>query len=113
MARDSHRVIFGYALLENVVFEALTPDAGYFETTGDRRICLVATQPNRDSTVVWRKSSMSGGNGQCIEVAKSGASVLVRDSGDPSGPVLSVTCAQWVRFLRRIRNGEAGKVWPL
>ncbi len=94
------------------MFETLPPDVGYFETTGDRRICLVATQPNRDSTVVWRKSSMSANGGNCIEVAKSGASVLVRDSGDPSGPVLSATCAQWLRFLRRIRNGEAGNVWP-
>jgi Domain of unknown function (DUF397) len=68
----------------------------------------MAIQPNPDSTLTWRKSTYSGGNGNCVEVAKSGSSVLVRDSGDRTNPVLIVTCAQWLGFLRRIRAGEAG-----
>ena len=49
----------------------------------------------------WRKSSYSIGNGACVEVAVPGA-VLVRDSKDPDGPVLSVTPAKWREFLRDV-----------
>ena len=35
----------------------------------------------------WRKSSRSGGSGQCVELANTG---LVRDSKNPAGPTLAV-----------------------
>lgn len=38
----------------------------------------------------WRKSSRSGGNGQCVELANAGA---VRDSKNPAGPTLTVDLA--------------------
>lgn len=66
----------------------------------------MAAQPNRNSTLIWHKSRASGGSGNCVEVAKSGSSVLVRDSGDRPGAVLAFTCAQWLGLLRRICNGE-------
>ena len=66
----------------------------------------MATEPNRDSTLIWRKSSASGADSGCVEVAKSGSSVLVRDTANRSGAVLAFTCAQWLGLLRRIRNGE-------
>jgi len=89
-----------------IVFEALMPDVGYFEQNGERRICYMTAQPNRDSTLIWRKSSASGGNASCVEVAKSSSSVLVRDSADRSGAILTLTCAQWRGLMRRIRDGE-------
>ncbi|MEU5389085.1 DUF397 domain-containing protein [Kitasatospora cineracea] len=42
-----------------------------------------------DSTTLqvrWRKSSSSGGNGDCVECADLAGAVAVRDSKDPSGP---------------------------
>ena len=66
----------------------------------------MATQPNRDSNLNWHKSSVSGGGGECVEVARWKSSVLVRDSGDQSGPVLSFTSAQWHGLVRRIKGGE-------
>jgi hypothetical protein len=36
----------------------------------------------------WRKSSHSGGSGECVELARAGA---VRDSKNPSGPILTLT----------------------
>ena len=48
--------------------------------------------------LLWRKSSASGLNG-CVEVATDGDTVLVRDSKDPTGPVLRLTTEQWIRFL--------------
>ena len=64
----------------------------------------MAAQPNRDSTVVWRKSRASGPNGGCVEIAKSESSVLVRDSRDPTGSLLVLTCSQWRGFVRIIKS---------
>jgi hypothetical protein len=56
----------------------------------------------------WRKSSYSGnGGGDCIEVAAAGA-VLVRDSKDADGAVLTFGASAWKAFvtsLRQLRKG--------
>ncbi len=57
------------------------------------------------STAVWRKSSRSGYNG-CVEVAFVEGGVAVRDSKDPSGPVLLFTPDEWVAFVGGMRAGE-------
>lgn len=58
-------------------------------------------------TVVWRKSSFSAGNGQCVETASLVEGVAVRDSKDPSGPVLRFTSpAAWAAFLEGVKAGE-------
>jgi Domain of unknown function (DUF397) len=47
----------------------------------------------------WRKSSYSGSNGgECVEVA-SGEAVLVRDTTDRNGPVVTFTADAWRAFL--------------
>jgi hypothetical protein len=68
----------------------------------------MATQPNRDSTLIWRRSSASGGNGACVEVAESELSVLVRDSHDRPGTLLAFTRSDWLVFLRRIKSTKMG-----
>jgi uncharacterized protein DUF397 len=51
----------------------------------------------------WRKSSYSGDNGgECIEVATAGT-VMVRDTADLSGPVLTFTADAWRTFTTTIR----------
>jgi hypothetical protein len=51
----------------------------------------------------WRKSSYSGDNGgECVEVATAGA-VLIRDTTDPSGPVLKFSGNAWCAFTAAIR----------
>jgi len=62
-------------------------------------------QPIMDSTLNWRKSSASAGQGECVEVATSGQSVLTRDSRAEAGPVLAFTASQWLGLLQRIKNG--------
>ena len=55
----------------------------------------------------WIKSSLSFSNGDRVEVASlPGGGVGVRDSKDPSGPVLRFTPGEWQAFLSGLRNGE-------
>ena len=85
--------------------------------------------PGRGTLVRWRKSSYSGYNGNCVEVAwrKSSHSnghstctevavvptsggqdgcayvVAVRDSKDPAGPVLTFSPSEWLEFASRLK----------
>lgn len=58
----------------------------------------------------WRKSSYSGYNGDCVEVAVlSPGQVGVRDSkAHGSGPVLRLSSAEWAAFVARVRAGTFG-----
>lgn len=46
----------------------------------------------------WRKSSHSGDEGACVEIALLPEAVAVRDSTDPAGPVLVFAPAAWAAF---------------
>ena len=47
----------------------------------------------------WRKSSYSGTNGgSCVEAADLGGSILVRDTTDRGGVILSIPPDAWCRF---------------
>lgn len=52
----------------------------------------------------WRKSTKSGNNGgDCVEVADNLPGVVaVRDSKDPTGPVLAFTPSAWQAFVADI-----------
>ena len=56
------------------------------------------------NTVIWRTSSYSGGNGgQCVEVADAANVVMVRDTKDRGGLVLSVHADAWNAFLASLK----------
>ncbi|GGL32838.1 DUF397 domain-containing protein [Planomonospora parontospora] len=69
---------------------------------------MTENQPVDLSRAVWRKSSLSNGNGgACVEVADNLSGVVaVRDSKDPQGPVLVFSTVDWRAFTAGIRNGE-------
>ncbi|MFD6337481.1 MULTISPECIES: DUF397 domain-containing protein [unclassified Streptomyces] len=62
----------------------------------------------------WSKSSHSDNGGACVEVAvnlvASRGVVPVRDSKNPSGPVLTVPAGAFAFFVARIKDGEFGAV---
>ncbi|HEX4723960.1 MAG TPA: DUF397 domain-containing protein [Pseudonocardiaceae bacterium] len=51
------------------------------------------------AAIVWRKSSYSGDNGNCVEVAWPDQQVAVRDSKQKTSPELTFPTAAWHTFL--------------
>jgi hypothetical protein len=53
--------------------------------------------------LTWRKSSFSGSQANCVEVAASDR-VLVRDTKNNSGAVLRITPAAWRKFANQVKR---------
>jgi hypothetical protein len=57
--------------------------------------------------VSWRKSSRSGGTGNCVEAALlPDGDVAVRNSRFPDGPALIYTREEMASFLEGVKDGE-------
>ncbi|MET8322556.1 DUF397 domain-containing protein [Micromonospora sp. NPDC005189] len=53
---------------------------------------------------LWRKSTRSGNEGNCVEVSDNLSGVVgVRDSKDITGPTLAFTPNQWQTFIAGIQ----------
>lgn len=57
--------------------------------------------------LVWRKSSFSGSNGGCVEVAWPEQDTAVRDSKNTDGPTLTFPRAHWHSLIRSVENRTA------
>jgi len=53
----------------------------------------------RQEALTWRKSSYSGTNGNCVEVAWPTARIALRDSKNSAGPALDFPPVNWQAFL--------------
>jgi len=59
------------------------------------------------SRATWRKSSRSGQGGEsCVEMACAPGVIAVRDSKNPTGPVLMFTRAEVLGLLAVVRRGQ-------
>ena len=63
-------------------------------------------EPFDRSRAMWRKSTRSNGSGgDCVEFAQVDGVVGVRDSKDPSGPVLAFSPEAWGAFVDGVKAG--------
>lgn len=58
------------------------------------------------SDLVWIKSRLSDTQGSCVEMAEGDGVTHVRDSKDPSGPMLTFTKAEFAAWLDGAKKGE-------
>ncbi|MDM4719591.1 DUF397 domain-containing protein [Micromonospora sp. WMMA1363] len=55
----------------------------------------------------WRKSSRSNNGGECVEVTDNLPGIVgLRDSKDPTGPVLAFAPDAWAAFVAGVRGGS-------
>ena len=59
----------------------------------------------RSQEIAWRRASLCA-NGECVEVGSQDGLILVRDSKDPAGAVLSCSKQEWRAFANGIKAGE-------
>jgi hypothetical protein len=58
-----------------------------------------------DDKLVWKKSSFSNGQGECVEVAVTpDRGHYVRDSKDKAGPVLGFSDSIWGSFIDTLKD---------
>ncbi|GAA0362936.1 DUF397 domain-containing protein [Streptomyces blastmyceticus] len=55
--------------------------------------------------VIWRKSSYSSGEGQCVEIAFLREVVATRDSKTPHGSALIFNADTWSAFTAGVKAG--------
>lgn len=51
----------------------------------------------------WHRSTFCTAS-ECAEIAVSGQAVLIRDSADPAGPVLTFTAGSWRALIARVKD---------
>ncbi|HEV7980064.1 DUF397 domain-containing protein [Amycolatopsis sp.] len=63
---------------------------------------MVTPEPH----VMWRKSSYSTNNGDCVEVANTVPQVRVRDTKDRASGALTFAAPGWRAFLTALGGGH-------
>ncbi|MEU2157592.1 DUF397 domain-containing protein [Streptomyces sp. NPDC019396] len=79
--------------------EVIKDDEPVFEARGDLHTASL-------EGAAWRKSSYSGGEGECVEIADapSHGGIAVRDSKNPSGPAIVLAVPAFVTLIDAIQD---------
>lgn len=59
-----------------------------------------------EAALQWRKSSFSGANGDCVEVADTGGLIAFRHSKEPQQGTILYTRSELSAFIRGCKAGE-------
>ncbi|AUH45083.1 DUF397 domain-containing protein [Streptomyces sp. CMB-StM0423] len=73
------------------------------EGRGDRHLGVTVALEEQSA---WCKSSFSGSESECVELAIRDGAVLARDSKNRTGAVLAFTPTAWSDFLAAVVSGE-------
>ena len=57
-------------------------------------------------TANWSKSTKSNGSDGCVEARIHAGNVQIRDSKDPSGPVLTFDASAYLAFLTTVKTSS-------
>lgn len=60
-------------------------------------------RPNAD-VLLWRKSTYSGSGNQCVEVAQSGLTLLIRDTTNRAAGCLDLSTPAWSALLSALKH---------
>lgn len=55
--------------------------------------------------IQWR-TAVKSASSNCVQVARRDANIMIADSKQPDGPVLSYTLEEWDAFLDGAKKGE-------
>jgi hypothetical protein len=66
---------------------------------------LTRSRPSTLGELDWRVALACNG-GECIRVAPQGSEVVIGDSKNPNGPVLTYSRPEWRAFVDGIRQGD-------
>ena len=74
-------------------------------SAADRVRCLPRKLRNDERIIMinWRKAKRSMNNGNCVEVASNNG-VMVRDTTDRTGPMVTYSAAAWEKFIAGVKR---------
>lgn len=61
-------------------------------------------EAGRTAQPTWRKATFCA-SGECIEVSQQSGAIMVRDSVQPHGAVLTYAASDWQTLVRSIKAG--------
>jgi Domain of unknown function (DUF397) len=66
----------------------------------------MATRNDDLFRAVWRKSTYSSQDGNCVEICDLPGSIGIRDSKTPDGSVLRSARHDWAAFILEVKAGQ-------
>jgi hypothetical protein len=67
---------------------------------------LTTLHHTEDAGLTWRKAKRSNAGNDCVEVARTSVSYVIRDSNNPTGPWLSLDAPTWAALIGDVKDGK-------